>query len=230
MNSIQTFLMALCVLLIVGVLVHGLWTLKRRPDLRQTFDEEQAHHVQRDVAEPHATAEKLVFFKESLKEDVLTKPTESIPVAPAANKRPEVMVLYVRARPKQPMAGDALLAHLEKLNCRFGDMGIFHRYQAMSKEDRILFSLANMVQPGHFDVTAMPQTVVPGLTIFMRLREPTRDLASFALMLNTAQQIAERFQAELLDDQKQPWQAATKQAYQRKIKPQPTPIQLQTSA
>ncbi|MBL6734665.1 MAG: cell division protein ZipA [Shewanellaceae bacterium] len=230
MNSIQTFLMALCVLLIVGVLVHGLWTLKRRPDLRQTFDEEQAHHVQRDVSEPQATAEKLVFFKESLKEDVLTKSVESSPVAPAANKRPEVMVLYVRARPKQPMAGDALLAHLEKLHCRFGDMGIFHRYQAMSKEDRILFSLANMVQPGHFDVTAMPQTVVPGLTIFMRLREPTRDLASFALMLNTAQQIAERFQAELLDDQKEPWQAATKQAYQRQIKPQPTPIQLQTSA
>lgn len=228
MNSIQTILMTLCVLLIIGVLAHGLWTLRRRPDLRQTFDEEQAHHVQRDVAVPNSTSENLVFFKEALKEDILTKTASSAAVD--VRKRPEVVVLYVRARAHHPMAGDELMVLLEKLRCRHGDMGIFHRHQAMSKEDRIIFSLANMVKPGTFDVAAMSNMTVPGLTLFMRLHEPTRDLASFALMLNTAQQIAERFHAELLDDHKVPWQAAFKQVYQRKIKPQPTSVQLQTSA
>ena len=66
--------------------------------------------------------------------------------------------------------------------------------------DKPLFSLANMVEPGNFDINTMEQMNTPGLVMFQCLPSPIDPQVIFELMLNTAQRLAEILAADVCDD------------------------------
>ena len=80
-------------------------------------------------------------------------------------------------------------------------MDIFHRLPPRGKGGTELFSVANLVEPGTFDVDNMDGFTTPGICLFMRLPGPAEPLEAFRLMLDTAQVLAENLDAELFDDQ-----------------------------
>jgi cell division protein ZipA len=84
-------------------------------------------------------------------------------------------------------------------------MKIFHHYGIGEiKVKKPVFSIANMLEPGTFDVQRISKFVSPGLVLFMRLPGPFGGRVAFELMLNNAQKIAEILEGILEDDKHQP--------------------------
>jgi cell division protein ZipA len=80
-------------------------------------------------------------------------------------------------------------------------MNIFHRFEEGSTED-IQFSVANLVEPGTFDLDALHHFSSPGISFFMTLPGPQHPLQSYDYMVMTAQEVAKHLDGEILDDRK----------------------------
>ena len=119
------------------------------------------------------------------------------------NPPEEVLIINIMAPGGEAFRGDALLDALLRGGLRFGDMNIFHRYQKPGGGGAILFSLANMVKPGTFDLDQMDDFTTPGVSLFMTLPLEASDSTNtqvFDLMLETAQTLAQELGGELKDE------------------------------
>ncbi len=130
---------------------------------------------------------------------------ESDQVAPVAGKlpryeSPEVFMLNVVARSDQGFRGDDILQILLACDLRFGDMNFFHRHEFEAGRGAIQFSVANMVQPGVFDIDNMADMSTPGLVFFLTLPGPEDMIKAYDYMLETAQTVARNLGADVLDE------------------------------
>lgn len=114
----------------------------------------------------------------------------------------EVLIINVMAHKGSMFSGTQLLDTLLKCGLRYGDMDIFHRYSDGKGEGVLLFSMANMVKPGVFDLDAMDEFETPGVSLFMTLPLKADSMQSFELMLDTAKTLAESLNGELKDEQR----------------------------
>ncbi len=110
-----------------------------------------------------------------------------------------VVVLNVVAGEKQAFSGGAVRNALEGLGFEYGDWRIFHYYPHAGTDAPPLFSLANMVKPGHFDLDCLDELNTAGLSLFMVPAGEGGDIASFNTMLDTARQLAETLGGEVRD-------------------------------
>jgi len=113
----------------------------------------------------------------------------------------EVIVINVMARKGERFHGYELSQALNSCSLRHGEMKIFHRYdqQAMGKPQP-LFSVANVVEPGFFNLDLIDEFETPGIVMFMQLPGPRRSLNTFSLMVDTAKRLASMLNAELRDE------------------------------
>lgn len=114
----------------------------------------------------------------------------------------EVLIINVMAFKGEMFNGGDLLDIVLKCGMRYGSMDIFHRYSDAKGEGTLLFSMANMVKPGTFDLDAMDEFETPGVSLFMTLPLNADAMQSFDLMLDTAKAIAETLDGELKDEQR----------------------------
>jgi len=127
------------------------------------------------------------------------------PKAPAAGVRPpqpieRIVTLFVAARDGEHIQGSDLVVAAEKAGLTFGDMGIFHRLISGRPEAGPVFSMANMVKPGSFDMRGVDTLETPGVSFFMTLPGPLAALDAWEAMLPTAQRLAELLDANVLDE------------------------------
>lgn len=120
-----------------------------------------------------------------------------------AKKIPSILVFYIAAKPDQNFVGYELLQALLSAGLRFGEMSIFHRHENASGQGKVLFSLASAGEPGTFDMNAIGAYSGRGLCLFMRLKGPEHNLATFDLMIATARQLADDLDALILDEKRQ---------------------------
>jgi cell division protein ZipA len=125
--------------------------------------------------------------------------------APAAGKlpryeAPEVFMLNVVARSPQGFRGHDILHILLACDLRFGDMNFFHRHEFEAGRGAIQFSVANMMQPGVFDIDNMADMSTPGLVFFLTLPGPDDMMKAYDYMLETAQAVARNLGADVLDE------------------------------
>ena len=112
----------------------------------------------------------------------------------------EVIILHVVARGSAVFLGKDLLEILLACDLRFGDLRFFHRHEQRAGRGPIQFSVANMLQPGVFDIDNMPAMQTRGVVFFLTLPGP-RDMArAFDYMLETAKTVARNLGGELLDE------------------------------
>jgi cell division protein ZipA len=126
---------------------------------------------------------------------------------PKVGARPDVPIerivtLYVCARDGQGIGGSELVIAAEKAGLEFGDRGIFHRMLAGKPEAGPIFSMANMLKPGHFDMSRIESLETSGLSLFMALPGPLPALDAWDAMLPTAQRLAELLDASILDEKR----------------------------
>jgi cell division protein ZipA len=134
------------------------------------------------------------------KADITSEPEEAS--KPAREEILEVIVLHMVAHQGVKIPGRDLLQHLLEQGMRFGEMNIFHRHsQVAGGEDELLFSMANALEPGTFDIDTMEENTFRAATFFMKLPGPSKPLAALDKMLSVVRQLAERCDAELRDEQ-----------------------------
>ncbi|MEH6550907.1 MAG: cell division protein ZipA [Pseudomonadales bacterium] len=112
----------------------------------------------------------------------------------------DVLVVNVISKSSAGFAGRPLLELLLACDVRFGDMDIFHRYEHSGGKGRVQFSIANLMEPGTFDVDNMDDFSTRGLGFFMRLPGPRKPMDAFTAMVETADAIARNLGGELRDE------------------------------
>lgn len=112
----------------------------------------------------------------------------------------EVIVINVMAPEHAYFEGAALLEILTEQNLRFGDMDIFHRHAEDNGSGEVLFSLANIVKPGTFDLGSIEEFTTPGVSLFLMLPLKGDSVAAFGLMARTVKAIAQSLGGEIKDE------------------------------
>ena len=113
---------------------------------------------------------------------------------------PEIFLLHVFAKDEAGFSGADILQILLAYGMRFGEMDFFHRHADVSGRGGILFSAANMFNPGVFDLDAMAELRTRGLSFFARLPGPADSSRALQVMIETAQGVARDLDGEILDE------------------------------
>src|SRR5690242_12719805 len=137
-----------------------------------------------------------------LGQGLAAKPARSSVGVRPDRKIERIVTLFVAARPGETIAGSDVVVAAEKAGMQFGDMGIFHRLASGKTDEGPVFSMANMVKPGNFDMTRLDALQTPGVTLFMTLPGPLPALDAWEMLLPTAQRLAELLDASVLDEQR----------------------------
>lgn len=113
-----------------------------------------------------------------------------------------IVSLFVVAREGAFFNGPDLVVAAEKAGLEFGDMGIYHRLLEGKRELGPIFSVANMLKPGNFDLAHLDMLHTPGVSFFMTLPAPLPALDAWDTMLPTAQRLAELLDGLVLDEER----------------------------
>lgn len=123
---------------------------------------------------------------------------------PTVETPPNMMMLYVVAAEGQVFYGDYLAQCLEGLGFQYGEYQIFHRHQHIGNNATpVIFSVANMMQPGIFDLEKMDRFSTIGLVMFMHLPSEGNDVANLKLMLQSAERLAQSLGGFVLNDRRE---------------------------
>jgi cell division protein ZipA len=115
-----------------------------------------------------------------------------------------IIALYVVAQRGRELNGADIFSVLEEIGLKYGEMNIFHHYGVGElKAKQAVFSVANIIEPGTFDLREIDDFTTPGLALFLRLPGPFGGRVAFELMLNSAQRMAEELRGVLQDERHQ---------------------------
>jgi cell division protein ZipA len=109
----------------------------------------------------------------------------------------KLIVIHVASR-HGSMAGPAIEQACAAAALELGDMSIYHRRDPATGQ--VLFSVANMVEPGSFPRDGMAKFQTPGLTLFSQLPGARDGTEIYEAMLEAAASLAKRLQAEVQDE------------------------------
>ena len=129
-------------------------------------------------------------------------PVDSGPAQTEASvSHQRITTLHIIPRAKELLDGKVILLAMEELGMTLGEMQIFHHFGiGEMKMEKALFSLANMMEPGNFDIETMDEFATPGLVMFMCMPSIVDAQVVFELMLNTAKRMAEMLAADVCDE------------------------------
>ena len=116
-------------------------------------------------------------------------------------RSPTDITLFVAARGDELIDGASIVVAAEGRAAlrRHGHLPPAGRRQT---HVQAVFSVANLVKPGHFDLRHVHDIETPGLTFFMTLPGPVSALDAWETMLPTAQRMAELLDAVVLDEER----------------------------
>jgi cell division protein ZipA len=113
-----------------------------------------------------------------------------------------IVSLFVVARAGNMLSGPDLVVAAEKAGLVYGHMSVFHRMVDNHPEQGPIFSVANLVKPGAFDMNTIKELRTPGIAFFITLPGPLPALDAWDTLLPTAQRMAELLDGVLLDEQR----------------------------
>ena len=138
-----------------------------------------------------------------------TDDAPSIPVyvesnvgARASEKTDRIVTIYVTAPDGEMFTGSDIIVAVEKTGLIFGALGVFHRMPANTSEYGAVFSVANMMRPGRFEMSQIQSLRTGGLSLFMVLPNALSALDAWDAMLPTAQRLAELLGGQVLDEER----------------------------
>lgn len=161
------------------------------------------------------------FTKQQASDDDATEPlniNKNDSEKKITDVEPQVVVLSVVMPANQQMLGAALLPTLLTLGLKYGEMNIFHRHEDNAGQGKVTFSLANIMNPGSFDLDTIETFATRGVSLFMTLPNAGDPFYVFEQMLNAAKQLAQEFNAQVLDEKRNILTKQTEQHYINNIR------------
>jgi cell division protein ZipA len=111
----------------------------------------------------------------------------------------KVFVLYVMAPRGVPFRGPVLLSALSDASLEYGDMQIFHRTEIVDGQEKVLFSAANIKEPGIFDLSVMESFTTEGIVLFLQIPGSVDGVHAFDAMVESARILADNLDSAVCD-------------------------------
>jgi len=141
--------------------------------------------------------------------------TSAAKPSPSPEPRRKIFAVRLVAPTGQRFPGRALLTQLVAERMQHGRYGIFHLLDSSGES---VFSIASMVEPGSFDLDAIPDEEFPGLTLFTVLPGPRSGTESISAMVGCAGRLQQSLGGTLQDDRGRPLRQAQLESMGREAK------------
>ncbi|MFM2608702.1 cell division protein ZipA [Vibrio chagasii] len=112
----------------------------------------------------------------------------------------EVIVLNVHCAGEIPFVGTELFRSMENNGLTYGEMSIYHCFAQSADDPKVIFSVANMMQPGTLEHDDPADFTTKGISFFMTLPCYGQADQNFNVMLSAAQKIADDMGGNVLDE------------------------------
>ena len=112
-----------------------------------------------------------------------------------------IVTVRVCAAGEDRWSGAHLMAALEAHGLGFGRYQVFHRKHV---DGRSLFCVASLIEPGTFDIAAMPENEFRGVTLFAVLPGPLEPVETVDELFATAQGLADELSGVVQDSKGMP--------------------------
>lgn len=129
-------------------------------------------------------------------DEIVEETTES----PAEAEEEEVIILSLMAAEGEQYNGMQLLDAMEQCGLSHGEMDIFHYLDLDTNQP--LFSVANVLEPGSFDMETIGEVETPGLALFMQLPAPIDGEKALLTFVQQAKRLKEQLGGQLTDRQR----------------------------
>ncbi len=116
----------------------------------------------------------------------------------------QVVSLRLVAKEDGRLDAERTVQALREAGLRHGPYGIFH-YCGDGNTPESGFSVANLVEPGSFDLSSLTGSTLPGMTFFLVLPGPRDPVERFDRMIGIARELCNELDAELLDESGNSW-------------------------
>ena len=138
----------------------------------------------------------------------------------SANKKtavPSIVVLHIAAKKGSIFQGGSLLDAFLSQGLRYGSKKIFHFHAEQGGSGPIIFSLANSVKPGTFDLDEMPRMATPSISLFFAMNEIKSPMTGLDALLNSAKNLAIELNGDLKDESRSAFTRQTEEHYRQRI-------------
>jgi len=164
---------------------------------RDEADTKAVDSIDSELTAPHSTANDTAASKQTPSAD-----DAELDYDPDSQK---IVALHVKSMTDRGMDGAGLRSLLESAGVHHGQYDIFHRSErGQDGRAALMFSVANMVEPGYFDLDTMDQSQYRGVSLFAVLPGPLPGVQTFHEMLALAHRIAEQLAGDVRDEARNP--------------------------
>lgn len=229
-EELRLVLIVISVFVIGGLLVHGLWSVRKKdsPEVAPTErvepmqdtpshtpvepkepvvtqrDEPQFGELNFDANEPQIdTSVPEIPIEDDLQ--VVQEPEQEEPEAEKDTPADvsDFVIVHIQMPEGLSMQGSKLLPAVNTLGFKYSEEGFFNRHIDPAGQGPVLFRLVNMYNPGTFDIDNMEQFSTAGVSLFMTLPCEGDGLAAFNMLHSAAKKIADEFGAQILDAERE---------------------------
>lgn len=172
-------------------------------------------NTEADSVEASDTQSQLAQHQDQQQQQQPEKPNTNKSSSSSAEPE-DVLVIHLMTKKGQSCDGQLLLDTATSLGLRFGAMKIFHRHSEEDGSGPVLFSMANLLNPGTFDLNTMGDMQAVGVTLFMTPNELEEPVDAFDLMLETAEKLAQQLQLTVKDESRSSMTKQTIDHYRQK--------------
>lgn len=114
----------------------------------------------------------------------------------------KIVALYVAAKAGKLLQGQDIMVAAEKAGLTYGYMGVYHRLVDGRPDAGPIFSVANIIKPGSFDLSKLDELETPALAFFLTLPAPVSALDAWETMEPAAQRMAGLLDGVVLDKER----------------------------
>ena len=212
--DLRQWLLIIGPLLVLGVVLHGYYRMRvSSNDLKMNLDksflnreyifEEDEERELASTELPNGGARvvdkrsvgnelaEMGYKRESRREEMSHEDNSSKDVEDIR----DIVVLNVLTDAER-IKGQELLEFLMENEMSYGEMEIFHK---LDNQGEVLFSLANAIEPGTFDLSDIDESEIQGVTLFLQIDGANQVERIFDDMLELARRISEKFSSQIFD-------------------------------
>jgi len=128
-----------------------------------------------------------------------------------------IVVLHLVSKENSVFEGEKLMNVFLLHGLRYGAKKIFHYHDGAAGAGPIIFSIANSINPGTFDLDQMPQLTTPSISLFFAMEDHEKPMDRLDSLLDTAKKIATELNGDLKDDSRSAFTRQTEEHYRQRV-------------